>query len=60
MSRMRVIAHLLVFVVVFLALLVGLGLSRSENAVWGDILWLVAAVAGMVNLVWMVRYMMKH
>ena len=60
MSRMRVIAHLLVFVVVFFALFVGLGISSAGIAVWGDVLWLAAAVAGMVNLVWTVRYMMKH
>ena len=60
MSRMRVVAHLLVFVVVFFALFVGLGISFAGIAVWGDVLWIVAAETGMINLVWTVRYMMKH
>lgn len=59
MSAMRVLAHLMVFVVVGLALLVGLGVSLSGTAVWGEVLWIVAAVLGMINLVWIVRCMMK-
>ncbi len=50
-----VIVNVLLLAAAGLAFLAGLGLSLTGTDVWGEVLWIVAAVLLVTNVVWTVR-----
>ena len=50
-----VIVNALLLAATALAFFVGLGLSLTGTAVWGEVLWIVAAVLLVADVVWTVR-----
>ena len=52
---MRIIAHLLLFVMALAVFYFGLGVGLAFNPVLGTLLWLLAGAIGIGNIVWIVR-----
>ena len=54
-KRVRVAAHVLLFVVAVLVLYVGLGLGLQYSPTLGTVLWVASAAIVALNLLWMRR-----
>ena len=57
---MRTVVHVLLFAAAGFAFFAGLGMSLVGTAVWGEVLWIVAGVLVIINLVWIVRRLKQH
>ena len=55
MLILRVVLHVAAFVVAFLIFTLGLGVGLALNPAAGTLLWLVAGVVAIGNVVWIVR-----
>lgn len=55
-----VIVNVLLLAATALAFLVGLGLSLTGTAVWGEVLWIVAAVLLVTDVVWTFRTLIRR
>ncbi|MXY72032.1 MAG: hypothetical protein F4Y97_03210 [Dehalococcoidia bacterium] len=52
---MRMVLHVLVFLVAGIVFFLGLGIGLSQNPAIGTLLWLVAAGIAVANAIWMTR-----
>ena len=54
-SWKRIVVHVLLFLLAIGVFLFGLGVGLQFNTTYGTILWIVAGVIFVLNLVWVVR-----
>lgn len=54
-SKLKVTAHVLLFLLAFVVFYIGLFVGLQVNANGGTLLWLAAAVIAGLNILWMVR-----
>ena len=52
---MRMVLHVLLFLVAGIVFFLGLGIGLSQNPAIGTLLWLVAAGIAVANAIWMTR-----
>ena len=52
---MKIVAHVLLFVVAILVFYLGLGVGLAFNPILGTLLWLLAAAIAVGNILWLVR-----
>lgn len=52
---LRVVLHVLIFLVAGIVFFLGLGIGLSQNPAIGTLLWLVAAGIAVANAIWMTR-----
>ena len=55
-TTVRVIVHVLLFVLALAVFYLGLGIGLSYNATIGTALWGAAAMIAGINLVWIMRW----
>lgn len=55
MRLVRLVLHVLVFVVAAVVFFLGLGIGLSQNPAIGTLLWVVAAGIAVANAIWMTR-----
>ena len=53
--KLRVVAHVLLFVIAVIAFYLGLGLGLQYSPTIGSVLWIVSAFIVTLNLMWIVR-----
>ena len=53
--KLRVVAHVLLFVIAVIAFYLGLGLGLQYSPTIGSVLWIVSAAIVTLNLMWIVR-----
>ena len=53
--RLRIVSHVLLFVIAVIAFYLGLGLGLQYSPTIGSVLWIVSAAIVTLNLMWIVR-----
>ena len=53
--RLRIVAHVLLFVIAVVVFYLGLGLGFQSSPTIGAVLWIVSAAIVTLNLMWIVR-----
>lgn len=51
--KLRMIAHIALFIVAFVVFYIGLGIGLQQDPTWGSILWAVALAIVVLNAAWM-------
>ncbi len=53
--RMKVVAHVALFLVAFVVFYLGLGVGLQISPTWGTVLWVVAIAIALLNILWIIR-----
>ena len=53
--RIKVAAHVALFLVAFVVFYLGLGVGLQVSPTWGTVLWVVAIAIVLLNIVWIIR-----
>ena len=53
--KLRIVAHVLLFVIAVVVFYLGLGLGLQYSPTIGTVLWIVSAAIVTLNLMWIVR-----
>ena len=53
--RLRIVSHVLLFVIAVIVFYLGLGLGLQYSPTIGSVLWIVSAAIVTLNLIWIVR-----
>ena len=53
--KLRIVAHVLLFVIAVVVFYLGLGLGLQSSPTIGTVLWIVSAAIVTLNLMWIVR-----
>ena len=51
---LRVVLHTVVFVIAFFTFILGLGIGLAVNPAAGTLLWVLAGLIGVANVIWIV------
>ena len=51
---LRVVLHTAVFVIAFFTFILGLGIGLAVNPAAGTLLWVLAGLIGVANVIWIV------
>ena len=57
---LRVVLHVAIFAAAFLVFTLGLGIGLALNPAVGTLLWLVAGLIAVANVVWIVRVLRRR
>ena len=60
MAILRVILHVAIFAAALLVFTLGLGIGLALNPAVGTLLWLVAGLIAVANVVWIVRVLRRR
>ena len=60
MAILRVILHVAIFAAALLVFILGLGIGLALNPAVGTLLWLVAGLIAVANVVWIVRVLRRR
>ena len=52
---LKIVVHVLVFAAAVLVFYLGLGIGLALNPIIGTVLWVVAAIIAVLNIVWILR-----
>ena len=53
--RVKVAAHVALFLVAFVVFYLGLGVGLQISPTWGTVLWVVAIAIVLLNIAWIIR-----
>ena len=59
-TTVRIALHVLIFIAAFFVFVLGLGIGLVLNPAIGTLLWLVAGLTAVGNVVWIARYFRKR